>query len=98
MKVFFLKLFLGQNGCLEIIRLLGFLGFSGFMEFLFVVLRSKLMFINYAIVCESLIHILSIYRTLWGYGVGIDQNFTFIFVKVSTKIRKVMSPFWHVLM
>jgi hypothetical protein len=33
-----------------------------------------------------------------GYGVGIDKKFTLIFVKVSTKIGKVMSPFWHVLM
>jgi len=58
------------------------------------------MSINYVIVCESCTHILSIYRT-WGVGgggVGIDQNFTLIFVKVSTKIGKVMSPSWHVLM
>jgi hypothetical protein len=66
MKVF-LKKNLVQNAWLEIIHLLGFLGFNKFMEFLFVVLRSKWMFINYAIVCESCIHVLSIYK-LCGVG------------------------------
>jgi len=47
----------------------GFFGLNGFMEFFFIAYKSKWMFVNYAIVCESCIHILFIYRA-WGGGGG----------------------------
>jgi hypothetical protein len=83
-----LLLLLSENGCLDIIHFLGFSCFNGFMELLNIYIyiyiysfKSKWMFVSYAIVCESCIHILSIYRALCVlgglggvYGIAIDKN------------------------